>query len=210
MKNILVYLFLLLVINLLSCKKHQPYVGEYEVNGRVLDEITGKPIPYATVGVLAKRRSDFSGWGAKTGVSGYADGNGWFSLRFDVREEDYHYELVAKEQHRYFDNSNYGLISIYKKGKTTMDVTLMPYGYLTFDIRGNKGGEYISIGYYRFRNGIDTTVTFHKEPNKKTKIHYSVYDGVGSSTIFGDLIHRDSIVTTTPLPPDTAYYLIEF
>jgi hypothetical protein len=205
MKNIPVYLFLLISINFLMCKKHKPYNGEYEVSGRVLDELTGKTIPYATVGVLERSRDNFSSWGAKTVVSGLADENGWFSFRFPVNEKDNHYELVAKEPHKYFEKSSYPLVSIYSNGKTTMDVKLMPKGYLTFIIKGNKGGVKLNInGGGTFKMNTDTTSTVYKTPLKNSKISYFVYN------INNELLYQKSDSIFIPLPPDTAYYLIEF
>ncbi len=209
--TISIYLiFSILMILLTECKKIGPYDGEYEISGKVLDELTGKPIPHALVGVLETSREDFSGWGAKTVISGYADENGSFSYRFKADENKNYYELVAKENQKYFEKSSFPRITFNSKGKSTMNVTLMPYGYLTLHIKGNKGGAFMSIEYSQFRRGVDTSITFHKEPNKETLFYYSVYDGMGTSTIYGNLIYKDTLNINTPSPPDTAFYLIEF
>ncbi|TNE81158.1 MAG: hypothetical protein EP332_05095, partial [Bacteroidetes bacterium] len=57
-------LFLLcFLLILFSCRKDREvpdYVGEYTITGKVVDELTGKGISQALVGVVERRRELFS------------------------------------------------------------------------------------------------------------------------------------------------------
>ncbi|MCO5253833.1 MAG: carboxypeptidase-like regulatory domain-containing protein [Bacteroidetes bacterium] len=198
MKKLRIKLLVILLFGVLltSCKKDLPYDDDYEVSGYVLDELTGKPIAYATVGVLQISREDFLGWGAKTVASGTADSTGYFKYHFHANENDNLYELVARKDDHYFEKSNFPDISFNKNGKTTQNVTLMPHGYLTLVIKGNKGGWTIGgIGQYRFYRGVDTSVTLYETPNQNSAVNYVVRN------------EQDSIIYTSlntiliPLPP---------
>lgn len=190
-----------------SCEKQpDPFKGEYELSGRVIDDISGKPIPNATVGVLEYDRDDFSGWGAKTAVSVLADDKGAFSFRFNADEAKYYYELVAQEPYKYFDILDYPRIEFNSKGKSTMDILLNPKGYLTYIIKGNKGGWKLHINgtYTDCMYGDDTLITVLKRPISKRSFTYWVYD------INDEVILKKSDTVFIPPPPDTAFYLIEF
>jgi len=209
MRKIL-WIISLLFLVFSSCKKADPpYNGDFEISGKVLDELTGKPIPYATVGVLEISRDDFLGMGAKTVVSGYADENGAFSFKFYANEHSNHYELAARESDMYFEKSSFPYISFNKKGKTTQNVSLMPKGYLTLHIKGNKGGWMWGGGAFggglgMQYMGVDTFVTLQEKPNRNTELTYEVRDKDMN------IIEKKTEEVFIPLPPDTAFYLIEF
>jgi len=204
--------FLLVSIGIVfsSCKKNEPFNGTFELSGTVRDELTGNPIAYADVRIIERERGWMTALGGKMVGAQKANEKGEFVISFPVNESGYSYEIVATEYNKYFENNSPPRVSFTQTGKGRQDITLMPKGYLTFIIKGNKGGEIMSISYSQFRKGADTSVTFFREPNKNAKYYYSVYDGKGTSTIYGNQMYKDTINITPPPPPDTAFYLIEF
>lgn len=84
---------------------------------------------------------------------------------------------------------------------------LMPKGYLTFIIKGNKGGWLVgggggSLGVHY--QGVDTSKTIYLTPNKTHSYTYEIRD------ISLNILETKRIEVFIPLPPDTALYLIEF
>ncbi len=203
-------LFLLCyLIILFSCRKDREvpdYVGEYTITGKVVDEITGKGISQALVGVVERRRELSSNLGGKTLVSLRTDAEGNFSLTFNANAEENNYELVASAT-KYFEMTEGGdRITFTKNGKKTQNVSLLPHGYVTLQIKGNKGGKEIFIsgggGYYY--SGSDTFYTRHVTPLYEWEFPYLIYYSDTSKNI------KSSFKTVPPPPHDTIYHLIEF
>jgi len=210
MKKIL-WIISLLFLGFSSCKKNEkqraPFEGTFELSGIVRDELTDKPIAHADVKIIERERGLMVAWGGK--LVGYQRANekGEYNISFPANESEFSYELVATELNKYFENNSPPRVSFTQSGKGRQDITLMPIGYLTFNIKGNKGGHSLGGGggslgvHYK---GCDTSVTIHITPNKTHPYTYSVRD------INLEIIEKKTIEIFIPLPPDTAFYLIEF
>ncbi len=195
-----------------SCSKDREvakYTGEYTITGKVVDEITGKGISQANVGVIERDRDATSHLGGKTVASDKSDMDGNFSLTFSANSEKNHYELTANAL-TYFEKSGGGdAITFTKNGSKTQNVYLLPQCHLKGFIKGNKGGSEISSSYggnggLSFYQGVDTFVTANAYPNKEISFSYFVYYSDTSKN------YKKTIILPPPAPHDTAYYLIEF
>ncbi len=210
MQTSIVILSCILLLLCGSCRKDREvhnYKGSYTITGKVIDQITGKGIGQALVGVIEKDKNSFYGYAGKTVVSLRTDAEGNFSLTFNANAEDNHYEIVATAA-KYFEMTQGGdNISFTKNGKKTQNVSLMPHGYLSLNIKGNKGGNKISLnaGGGPYYSGVDTFVVIKWEPNIKISFGYWVSYFTDSS------LNYNSVFNSPPPPPhDTVYHLIEF
>ncbi len=214
MKAKIVILSSILLLLCGSCRKDRVvhnYKGSYTITGKVIDQITGKGIGQALVGVIEKDKNSFYGYTGKTVVSLRTDAEGNFSLTFNANTEDNNYELLASAWY-YFEMKQGGdKISFTKNGKRTQNVTLLPVGFVTFHIKGNKGGNEIASSFgggggLSFFIGIDTTITTYKSPFNDVKFKYHVYYNTADS-----INNYERMVHLPPPPPhDTVYHLIEF
>src|SRR5690606_885547 len=87
------------ILMLLSCRKDREvaeYQGKYTLTGRVLDEITGQPVPNATVGVIERKREWMSAIAGKTAAFDKTDAGGNFTLTFEANSKENNYYLTAK------------------------------------------------------------------------------------------------------------------
>ena len=196
-----------------SCKKDREvakYTGDYTITGKVIDEITGAGIAGANVGVIERGRDATSHLGGKTVAFDKSDADGNFTLTFSASSEDNNYELTANAL-TYFDKSGGGdLITFTKNGSKTQNITLTPHGYLTFYIKGIKGGNEIRLsageggGGVSFYQGVDTFRTYYTSPIKESRSAYWVFFQDTSKN------YNELVVLPPPPPHDTTYYLIEF
>jgi len=201
----LIWIISLLFLVFSSCKKNGPFNGTFELSGTVRDELTGNPIAYADVRIIEREKGWMTALGGKIVGAQKANEKGEFVISFPANESGYSYEIVATEYNKYFENNSPSRVSFTKTGKGRQDITLMPKGYLTFIIKGNKGGWTIGgIGQYRFYQGVDTSVTLYKTPNQNSAVNYVIRNKNDS------IIYTYSNTILVPLPPDTAFYLIEF
>ncbi len=213
MKQINLITLILAMLFIVACKdKSRFFEGEYELTGRVLDEVTGKAIADAGVGIFAHKREFFSQTSPMVGY-GYTDGNGIFKIRFPADEKNYNYELMAQENKNYFETSGGKYFSLNNKGKSTEDITLTPYGYLKLHVVGNKGGWTIggSIssgmgngGIGRFYKGMDSIRLHTIDPTEECRIYYSVRNSND------EIISQHIDTLPPPQPHDTIYHKIEF
>lgn len=195
------------MVLLFSCKKNEPFDGTFELSGTVRDELTGKPIANADVEIIERERGWMVGYAGKLVGSQIANKKGEFVISFPAKEEGFSYEIVATENNKYFEDNTPPWVEFTKTGKGRQDITLMPYGYLTFIIKGNKGGYRLKINgisNHYFSNS-DTLQTVKKTPKLNTGIYYFVYD-VNNELLYNKI---DTVLIPPP-PPDTAYHLIEF
>ncbi len=207
LKNKNLWLISLALVLLFSCKKNEPFDGTFELSGTVRDELTGKPIANADVRIIERERGWMVGYAGKLVGSQIANKKGEFVISFPAKEEGFSYEISAREDAKYFEDNNPPWVEFTKTGKGRQDITLMPYGYLTFIIKGNKGGWRLGVSElhsFDMYSGIDTTRTAHTYPNRKKRFAYEIRDE--NMNIIQKII--DTIFI--PLPPDTAFYLIEF
>jgi len=201
----LIWIISLLFLGFSSCKKNGPFNGTFELSGSVRDELTGNPIAYADVRIIERERGWMTALGGKLVGAQKANEKGEFVISFPANESGYSYEIVATENNKYFENNSPPRVSFTKTGKGRQDITLMPKGYLTCIIKGNKGGWRIGgWGVGEHYKGIDTTNTSYWTPKQKARIVYSVRD-----QNLNELYRIDTSIFI-PLPPDTAFYLIEF
>ncbi len=193
------------MVLLFSCKKNEPFDGTFELSGTVRDELTGKPIANADVEIIERERGWIVGYAGKLVGSQIANKQGEFVISFPAKQVSYFYEIVATENNKYFEDNTPPRVIITKEGKGRQDVTLIPYGYLTFIIKGNKKGWKLGtnkVGTWHM--GVDTSKTSFEYPNEISKVTYWVYDN-------NDIeIFRKTDLVFIPPPPDTTYYLIEF
>ncbi len=210
MKAYITFFFSLLVF-CSSCRKDREvpdYVGEYTITGKVVDEITGKGISQALVGVVERRRELSSNLGGKTLVSLRTDAEGNFTLTFNANADDNNYELVASAWY-YFEMTQGGdRITFTKNGKKNQNVQLLPESYVTLLIKGNKGGKSVYIngdgGGGRYYSGVDTNSTLVNSPKTDVSFTYWV-DFLDTSKNY-----KKTIILPPPPPHDTIYHLIEF
>jgi len=166
----------------IACKKDREvanYDGDYTLTGRVLDEITGQGIPNATVGVIERGRDATSNLGGKTIAFDKSDANGNFTLTFHANSKNNTYDLSASAL-SYFERTDGGdAISFTKNGSKEQNPKLMPEGYLTLFVRGNKGGVkkylYQLGGGISFYQGVDTVRYYNKRPDQIISFPYWVF-----------------------------------
>ena len=197
----------------ISCKKDREvanYDGDYTITGKVLDEITGAGIAGANVGVIERGRDATSNLGGKTVAFDKSDAEGNFTLTFYVNSKNNTYDLSASAL-SYFERTDGGdAISFTKNESKTQNAYLMPHGYLTFLIKGNKGGNEIRLsageggGGISFYQEVDTFRTYYTRPTKESRSAYWVfYDDTSRN-------YNELVILPPPPPHDTTYYLIEF
>jgi len=204
MRKIL-WIISLLFLGFSSCKKNEPFNGTFELSGSVRDELTGNPIAYADVRIIEREKGWMTALGGKMVGAQKANVKGEFVISFPANESGYSYEIVATEYNKYFENNSPPRVSFTKTGKGRQDITLLPKGYLTFIIKGNKGGQRMRINFVgNFLKESDSTKTIFEYPKTNAKISYFVYG------INNELLYQKSDEVLIPLPPDTAFHLIEF
>ncbi|MHB1278307.1 MAG: peptidase associated/transthyretin-like domain-containing protein [Bacteroidia bacterium] len=195
-----------------SCKKDREvakYTGEYTITGKVIDEITGKGILQATVGVIEQDRDATSHLGGKTVAFDKSDADGNFTLTFSANSEKNNYELTANAL-TYFERSGGGdIVTFTKNGSKTQNIYLLPQCYLKVFIKGNKGGYEIASSFggnggLSFYQGVDTSVSVNAYPNKEISFNYFVYYPDTAKN------YKETVVLPPTAPHDTAYCLIEF
>ena len=204
-----IFLFALMI----ACSKDREvadYQGNYTLSGRVLDEITGRGIPYATIGVIERKREWFSSIAGKTVAYDKADADGNYSFTFPVNSKENNYYLTAQAL-TYFERTDGGdAIRFTKNGSKKQDINLIPHSFLSFWIKGNKGGKEIRLsagsggGGISFYQGVDTVRTYLTSPLINSQSAYWVFYNDTS------LNYNKSFHLPPPPPHDTTYYLIEF
>lgn len=213
-KNRNLWLISLALILLFSCKKYEPYVGEFELTVKVTDEITGKPVSDASVFVF-ERENGYIFNASMQIAEGLTDTNGIVKLKFYANENDYSYHFTITKIGRYETKIDNPEIILSKKGVSYQNGTLRPFGNITFNIKGNKGTPILNILNIQHTSvlysGVDTSLTFFSELNYETQFIFNEYDGIpkGNSNI-GSILRSDTLKIMPATPPDTAFYLIEF
>lgn len=202
----LIYL-LFVCICLTGCKKCKSLSGHTEVSGRVLDAVTGKPVPNAQValGILE------STWG---GVNGQnveqmtADSKGNYSFTFTALKNKNYYIIATADN--YFENN----IEAYpvKEGYKTTDynIGLPPQGTVKFHIRKtDMSYDSLSLGILTGQGNCikegklinDYCIFSHKKGGENFTYDLRIikYNG---NVIFSDILTAASVYC---LPIDTTY-----
>ncbi len=194
----------------LSCRKDREvakYSGEYTITGKVVDKISGFSIPHASVGVIGRSRDATSHFGGKTVAFDKSDDDGNFTLKFSANSEDNNYELTANAL-TYFTKTSGDDVRFTKNGSRTQNVLLMPYGYLTLHIKGNKGGDKLSVsaggGGSNYNQGVDTIKTYNKTPGQEAYLVYGAFNQKD------ELLFKTDTSLLIVFPPDSTHFLIEF
>lgn len=154
---------------------------------------------------MERNREQTSYLGTKTAAAGKTDASGNFSLTFNADTEDNTYELVSYAL-KYFQKMDGDDVRFTKNGRKDQDIKLKPEGYVTFLIRGNRGGSSLSINrvWGTFYKGADTARTTSVYPNQLNYFTYWV-DFIDTSQNYKHMIE-----TPAPGPHDTVTFLIEF
>lgn len=206
MKPIVVILSILL---LASCKKDKQEVeSQYSVKGKVIDMLSGLPVPGAKVTVIGYARV----WGiarVNTLKPVTSDGSGEFRINIGLDINSYNYMIYAQgEQHASQDRYYQKYSLKFDSGRELIqDIPVMPYAYLKLRVKGNKGGQLLELeldespsgSYY---NGTDTLKTY--------KIPYSEVIIISMVTPSGGGSPLQSVDTIPLIPSDTTHFLLEF
>jgi hypothetical protein len=175
--KLLLTVFLCLLLQ--SCgKNNSSFNGTSSVEGTVVDAVSGKGIPNASVGLVRQKSGSF-GYGAAgheqiDGVK--ADANGNFSFNFSF-ESGYVYGVMA-EAGSYLDNTNE--VTVNAGDNKNIHLSLQPYGYVKFLFQ-NQHKDTVTV----ILNGCDCSFTGTKDTsiivnavgNEKQTFMWEIYGG---------------------------------
>lgn len=165
----------LILLFSLSCKKDTSSITN--VDGVVLEKGNGHPIAGASVFLGRKDKNSFMGYTIQTVQSVLTNSNGEYKLEF-TEDEGYIYNILAKKS-PYFESESY----YPQKGqKNTLNISLVPPGYLKLHLKNTSGADMVSLGYpctidcSYYGTNIDTTSeTFISHGAENLTYYWSVY-----------------------------------
>ena len=129
MKTNFLILCFLGMVGLTACTKSS---GPSSVSGQVVDQITGKGVPYAQVTVIGQNSNVVGAGGQQGGANTTADANGNFSMNFDATAGN-SYEVNATAKNYLSGQANsYTDISAGKN--TNVKVYIEAEGFVRFNL----------------------------------------------------------------------------
>lgn len=128
-------LILVIVLLSFSCRKEKELV---HVSGYILEAVSNRPIPFASVYLLEEKGEMFSNPQYQTLNFMYSDSSGYYSFDADLSRSG-HYEIRAVKNQYINNGNNRTELNVTKKNQLSCDVILSPFSYFRLRMKGNKG-----------------------------------------------------------------------
>jgi Carboxypeptidase regulatory-like domain len=111
-----------------DCKK-QETSGPSSVSGQVVDQTTGKGVPYAVIALLSQNSSIIGAWGQQQSSSGTTDANGKFSFAFNYASGN-SYTVAAQAPNYFNDGDAFATLSAGQNNNVKIE--MQPEGFVRF------------------------------------------------------------------------------
>jgi len=175
--------------------------GPSSVSGQVVDNTTGKGVPYAQVYVVGASSGTIGALGNQQSGTATADANGNYSINFDASSGNY-YSVTAQSQF-YFQSQAISDVSINAGKNSNIKIPMVPEGFVRFKLVNTTSDTIYEFAMHDFNNDPvfsrlykDTSFVVYGFGNTSTRFSYAIYNGFNYQTYY-DTVYLKALDTVT-------------